>query len=568
MTGAPEASQGVPAAAPAAPVLDPQAELAKKIDPIFSSFAEGGAMSPGCAVGVYRAGEIVFSKGYGYADLEHEAPITDTTPFYTASLSKQFTAAAVLLLVADGKVSLDDDVRKYVPELPNFGQRITLEHLLHHTSGLRDYHLLLLLQGLNERDVITSREVLWLLSHQRGVNFPPGSHYAYGSTGYVLLAEIVARVSGESFHSFLTRRVFQPLGMTSSLIREDHAKPIPHRAIGYRLDPDQQPRMLMGNLEYGGSSTLVTTTRDLAKWDENFYQPKVGGQAFIDAMRVRGKLTDGKQLKYAGGLFESETHGLPVEEHGGDFAGYRSWLARYPTQRLTVSVLCNTSQANAMGLSDKVAALFLPELSAPEPTPAVVPLEAFGFDLKTISGTYIEPSLAQVRIIDTTDGGIHLLIGNTQGRPQDLIPVGPHDLAVKGRRTHYNYEPAKGQKAARIVKISGGELPQTFIRAEPVEPSELKAEKLSEYTGRYGSDELAHDVEIRLEGSHLVAGPVGGAARSAPFTPIARDLFETDDESLRFSDEAGWRFERNARGKIVRLVVSTDRAWNVVLVRR
>jgi hypothetical protein len=139
---------------------------------------------------------------------------------------------------------------------------------------------------------------------------------------------------------------------------------------------------------------------------------------------------------------------------------------------------------------------------------------------------------------------------------------------VKGRRTHYNYEPAKGQKAARIVKISGGELPQTFIRAEPIEPSELKTEKLSEYTGRYGSDELAHDVEIRLEGSHLVAGPVGGAARSAPFTPIARDLFETNDESLRFSDEAGWRFERNARGKIARLVVSSDRAWNVVLVRR
>ena len=568
MTGANGASQRVPAAAPAAPVLDPQAELAKKIDPIFSNFAQGGATSPGCAVGVYRAGEIVFSKGYGYADLEHEAPITDTTPFYTASLSKQFTAAAVLLLVADGKVSLDDDVRKYIPELPNFGKRITLEHLVHHTSGLRDYHILLLLQGLNEEDVITSREILWLLSHQRALNFPPGSHYAYGSSGYVLLAEIVARVSGESFHSFLTRRVFQPLGMTSSLIREDHAKPIPHRAIGYMLGPDKQPRMLMGNLEYGGSSTLITTTRDLAKWDENFYQPKVGGQTFIDAMRVRGKLTDGKPIEYTGGLFESDTQGLPVERHGGDFAGYRSWQARYPTKRLTVSVLCNTSEANAVGLGEKVAGLFLPELSAPEPPPAGVPLEAFGFDLKTIRGTYIEPSLAQVRTIDITDGSIHLLFGKTPGPPRDLIPVGPGDLAVKGSPTHYDYEPAKGPKPARIVRNSGGSLPQTFVRAEPVEPSELKTEKLSEYTGRYGSDELAHDVEIRLEGSHLVAGPVGGAARSAPFAPIARDLFETNDESLRFSDEAGWRFERNARGKIVRLVVSTDRAWNVVLVRR
>jgi hypothetical protein len=139
---------------------------------------------------------------------------------------------------------------------------------------------------------------------------------------------------------------------------------------------------------------------------------------------------------------------------------------------------------------------------------------------------------------------------------------------LKGVPTHYNYEPAKGQKSARFVRNSGGSLPLTFVRAEPVEPSELKPEKLSEYTGRYGSDELAHDLEIRLEGSHLVAGPVGGAAKSDLFIPIARDLFGSDDESLRFSDEAGWRFERNARGKIVRLVVSTDRAWNVVLVRR
>jgi CubicO group peptidase (beta-lactamase class C family) len=568
MTRATATSQLVPAAAPAAAVLDPQAELAKKIDPLFASFAQGGAMSPGCAVGVYRAGEIVFSKGYGYADLEHEAPITDTTPFYTASLSKQFTAAAALLLVADGKVSLDDDVRKYVPELPNFGQRITIDHLVHHTSGLRDYHLLLLLQGLNEEDVITSREILWLLSHQRSLNFPPGSHYAYGGSGYVLLAEIVARVSGEPFHSFLTRRVFQPLGMTSSLIREDHAKPIPRRAIGYRLGPDKQPRTLMGNLEYGGSSTVVTTIRDLAKWDENFYQPKVGGQAFIDAMRLRGKLTDGKPIEYAGGLFESETHGLPIEFHDGSFAGYRSSLARYPTQRLSVSVLCNTAQASAIGLGEKIAALFLPELSVPEPPRAAVPLEAFGFDLATIRGTYIEPSLAEVRAIDTTDGSIHLLVGHPPGPPKDLVPVGPGDLMFNVGPTHHRYEPANGQKPARILRIRGGELPEAYVRTEPIDPRDLKPEKLAEYTGRYGSDELAHDVEIRLEGPHLVAGPVGGAARSVPFTPIARDLFQTNDESLRFYDEAGWRFERNARGKIVRLVVSSHRAWNVVLIRR
>jgi hypothetical protein len=169
-------------------------------------------------------------------------------------------------------------------------------------------------------------------------------------------------------------------------------------------------------------------------------------------MRVRGKLADGKPIEYAGGLFESDTHSLPIEQHDGSFGGYRSWLARYPTKRLTVSVLCNTTQAHADGLGEKVAAVFLPELSVPELPPAAVPLDTFGFDLKAIGGTYIEPTLAQIRTIDTTDGAIHLLVGNPPGPPRDLIPVGPGDLALKGRPTHYNYEPAKGPKPARIVR--------------------------------------------------------------------------------------------------------------------
>jgi CubicO group peptidase (beta-lactamase class C family) len=191
----------------------------------------------------------------------------------------------------------------------------------------------------------------------------------------------------------------------------------------HNLGPDKQPRMLMGNLEYGGSSTLVTTTRDLAKWDENFYQPKVGDQAFIDAMRVRGKLTDGKQLEYAGGLWESDTHGLPIEPHDGAFAGYRSWLARYPTKRLTVSVLCNTSQANAVGLGEKVAGLFLPDLSAPEPPPAGVPLEAFGFDLKTIRGRTSNRRSRRCAP-STPPMGASTCSSANSGPPRDLIPVG------------------------------------------------------------------------------------------------------------------------------------------------
>jgi CubicO group peptidase (beta-lactamase class C family) len=538
--------------------VDPRAELEAKIDPIFADFAHEG--SPGCAVGVYRAGEIAFSKGYGCADMEHDAPITDTTPFYTASLSKQFTAAAVLLLAADGKVSLEDDVRRYVPELPDFGgARITLDHLLHHTSGLRDYHLLLLLDGLNEEDVITSREILWLLDHQRTLGFPPGSRFSYSSSGYVLLAEIVARVSGESFHAFLTRRVLQPLGMRSSLVREDHARLIPHRAIGYTLGPDKQLRSLMGNLEYDGSSNFVTTIRDLARWDANFYDPRVGGQALIDAMRVRGRLADGTVLDYAMGLEELETHGLPVERHDGGFAGYRTVLLRYPTERLTVSVLCNTTEANPDALGDEVAEVFLPQLRAPEPEAAPPASEApapFRFDLATVAGTYIDMATGESRTVDAAGGSLRMRYGRSSAAPRELVPAGPADLLVKGSHTRYQYEPAKGKRAAQLVRIAKADAPRTFVRAEPVD----KVEGLAEYSARFGSDELAHDLEIRVEDGHLVAAAVGGARRSKPFTPVARDLFATDDE--------GWRFERDARGKIVRLVASSDRARGVVLIRR
>jgi CubicO group peptidase (beta-lactamase class C family) len=552
-----------------APASQPQAGLEAKIDPIFADFARtgpAGPLSPGCAVGVYRAGEMLFSKGYGYADLEHEAPITNTTPFYTASLSKQFTAAAVLLLAADGKLSLKDDVRKFVPELPDFGASITLDHLLHHTSGLRDYHLLLLLAGLDEEDIITSREILWLLSHQRALSFRPGSHFSYSSSGYFLLAEIVARVSGESFHSFLARRVLEPLGMTSSLVREDHARPIPHRAIGYAPGPDELPRTLMGNLEYDGSSNFVTTIRDLARWDANFYDPRVGGPALIDGMRVRGTLTDGTVLDYAMGLVETESHALHVEEHDGGFGGYRSTIVRYPTERLTVSLLCNTTAADVNALGERVSAVFLPTPSAPDSVAPLTHAQApSGFDLASVAGTYVDMSTAELRTVDVADGAVRMRYANPETPPKELVPAAPHDLLVKGSPVRYAYEPAKGKQPARLVRSSNrGGAPQTFFRTQLLD----KVERLAEYTGRYGSDELAHDLEIRIEGGHLLAGPVGGAARTAAFAPVVRDLFATPEVGWKISGDVGWRFERDARGHVARLVVSTDRAREVVLVRR
>jgi CubicO group peptidase (beta-lactamase class C family) len=559
---APVAPQPAPAASTGAPAPDPRAELEAKLDPVFADFTRG--KSPGCAVGVYRAGEIVFSKGYGYADLEHDELITDATPFYTASLSKQFTAAAVLLLVQDGKISLSDDVHKFIPELGNFGAPITIDELIHHTSGLRDYHLLLFLDGRNEEDVITSHEVLWLISHQRGLNFPPGVHFSYSSSGYVLLAEIVARVSGESFGSFLSKRVLKPLGMTSSLLREDHARLIPHRALGYTVGEGGQIRSLMGNLEYDGSSNFVTTIRDLARWDQNFYVPSVGGPTWLDAMRVRGKLVDGQVLEYAAGLEETVDHGRRVEEHDGGFAGYRSVLVRYLDERLTVGLLCNTTEADPYAFAEKVgAALLAPHadgVAPPPPKPA-----PFGFDLAEVTGRYVDLSTAEVRTVEVTGGAVEMRYSGPKARPRKLVAVGTGELAVESGKVHYAYEPAKGAQPARLVRSTAtGEASHALVRLPPPggDPP------LFEYVGRYGGEELAHDLEIRVEGGALVAAPAGGPTRAAAFRPIARDLFVSPDIAWKIADDVGFRFERDARGKVVRLVASIDRAREVVLTRR
>ena len=233
---------------------------------------------------------------------------------------------------------------------------------------------------------------------------------------------------------------------------------------------------------------------------------------------------------------------------------------RYPAERLTVSVLCNTTEADPDALGEKVAAVFLPQLSAPAPAPAPgaagAPPPAFGFDLATVAGTYVDPSIAEVRVVDLTDGVLRMRYTDPVFRPRELVPAGPGDLLVKGGHAHYRYEPATGTRAAQLVRVSKTEQSRTFVRTAVVD----RVDDLAQYAGRFGSDELARDLEIRVEDGHLVQAPLGGAALRTPLLPVARDLFAMED--------VGWRFERDARGRIVRLVVSTDRTREVALSRR
>ncbi len=291
-------------------------------------------------------------RGYGSANLEYRVPITPQTPFHVASVSKQFTGFAIVLLALEGKLSLDDDIRKHLEEVPDFGTPITIRHLIHHTSGLRDQWETLAMSGWRLDDVITREHILKMVARQRELNFPPGSEHMYCNTGYTLLAEIVARVSGQSFAEFTSERIFKPLGMTNSHFHDDHEMIVPGRAYSYSKGEHGYRNSVLSYANVGATS-LFTTAEDLARWLLNFEDPQVGGSDGIAMMLEPGVLNDGKKLNYAFGLVHSKRKGLDVVSHGGSDAGYRTVVIHLPQKRLGVVVLSNLAAFNPANAANK-----------------------------------------------------------------------------------------------------------------------------------------------------------------------------------------------------------------------
>jgi CubicO group peptidase (beta-lactamase class C family) len=360
--------------APAHPgaAADAQAPMGARVDSLFAPWHRPD--SPGAAVLVMRDGQVVHARGYGMANLEHGVPVRATTVFDIASVSKQFAAFALALLAAEGALDLDDDVRAHIPELPDFGATITLRHLVHHTSGLRDWPGTLRLAGWDFQDVVSFQQILGMAFSQRQLNFPPGSEYAYSNTGYNLMAEVVARVTGRSFREFTGERIFEPLGMRHTHFHDDWTEIVPGRAESYRPAGDGSYRRVVSSLTALGSSSLFTTIDDLALWLRNFRDPVVGADV-IAGMTERGVLTSGDTISYAFGLMVGEHRGATTVSHGGSWAGYRSTLLRFPDHGLDVVILANTSDLNAGALGHRIAHIHLDQVLAPAPVTGTTPPE-------------------------------------------------------------------------------------------------------------------------------------------------------------------------------------------------
>jgi len=335
------------------------------VDEVFADLVKPG--SPGCALGVYREGKIIYSKGYGLANLEENVPITPQSVFDIGSTSKQFTAASVLLLEKQGKLSVNDDIRKYLPELPDYGQKITILNLLNHTSGLRDYLTLMELAGINTDGVTTDEDALQIVARQKALNFAPSSDWLYSNTGFFLLSVIVKRASGKTLREFAADNIFTPLEMTHTQFRDDHTSLIENRAMAY--DPAEKGvgfNLDVSYFEQTGDGAVHTSVEDLQKWDENFYSAQIGGKEFLAEIQERGKLNSGKVLDYAKGLFLEDYRGLHAVRHGGAWGGYRAELLRFPEQHFSVACLCNLGNANPEQRAERVADVYLGTLMKPK----------------------------------------------------------------------------------------------------------------------------------------------------------------------------------------------------------
>lgn len=346
-----------------------QTQLTKQVDEVFAQW--DNPKSPGCALGVIKDGDFIYRRGYGMASLELDVPLSSETVFYIGSTSKQFVSASIMLAAEQGYLSLDDDIRKYVPEMPDYGTTITIRHLIHHTSGLRDYLTLWGLAGENIEDIHTADEALEIITRQKALNFQPGDEYLYSNSGYLLLSVIVERATGKPLREFAHENIFEPLGMKNTHFHDDHTHIVKNRTLGHFRRSDGNIALNMSNFSQVGSGGLYTSVDDLLLWDRNFYDNKLGEGGLIERMLVRGVLNNGDTLTYAAALQVDEYKGLTTVAHGGALGGYRAQLLRFPDQRFSVICLCNVAPTNPTGLAGRVADIYLADQLKPEPEPPV-----------------------------------------------------------------------------------------------------------------------------------------------------------------------------------------------------
>jgi len=511
-----------------------------RIDRVFAAL--GSAEAPGCAVGMSRNGQPVLTRAYGMANLEHGVRNTPETVFESGSVAKQFTAAALVLLAQDGRLSLDDDVRRYLPEVPDFGRRITIRHLLTHTSGLRDQWGLLGLKGSRPGTQVHDFDtILSLVSRQRALNFRPGEEYLYSNTGYTLAAIIVQRVSGRSFAAFSSERLFTPLGMTNTRWRDDFTTVVRNRATAYSGTTATSFRQDMPFTNVIGNGGLLTTVADLLKWNAflDGAVTTVANPGLMHQMEARMTLSDGRRSDYALGLTVGERDGIREVTHGGATAGYRTWLARYPGRGLSIAVLCNSARANASSLGEQAMATVLPRPVTSAATTAAATADT---DLAPYAGLFRAARTETLMRSAVRDGRLTTELPGTM----TLAPIGPDRFRAGSQEIVYLRD---GGRVREVLRVSDGDTTR-YLPARAVTPTPAS---LAAYAGTYWSDELETRLRVLVRDGVLVVQQRRGS--EVVLAPTFADGFTGPAGNIVFS--------RNRAGRVDGFGIWAGRVRNV-----
>ena len=509
------------------------------VDEVFAEYNKTG--SPGCALGVIQNGNFIYRKGYGEASLELGVPLSPESVFYMGSVSKQFTAASVVLLSEQGLLSLDDDVRKYIPELPDYGHTITLREMLHHTSGLRDFLTLTDISGRHYSDIQSEAESLNLIERQKGLNNIPGDEYIYSNTNYFLLGEVVKRVSKKPLAEFAAENIFQPLGMTHTRFYDDRTVVVPGRVAAYASGNDGK-FLVDWSTSYDavGAGGLMSTVDDLLLWDRNFYDNKLGKGPLIQELETRGVLNNGKKSSYALGLEIGTYRGLPTVEHEGALFGYRTVILRFPQQRFTVLALCNVSNAKTGYLASKVADVYLAKDLGPEPT-ATQTVDRNFPDPSGFAGTYLD---TQKQILDS----FTVADGNLMYRGAKLLRVEANQFKNAGTGA-ITFDGSHGSMKATIETSNG-----IAFAGNRIEEPRLSSTAISEFSGQYKSEELDAIYNFSIDNGTLTLRCNWNPPLK--LTPIAQDEFDSGAYGILV-------FHRDANHHISGLSVFTLNARNI-----
>lgn len=481
-----------------------QIKEAAEIDKIFSEWNKPDA--PGCALGVIKDGKLIYSRGYGVANFEYNIPISDSSVFRIGSTSKQFTAACIILLAQQGKLDLDNTLDKYYPDFPDYAKKITIRHLLHHTSGIRDYLMVSLLKGIRDDDYYTDKELMSWMINQSDLNFEPGEEHLYSNTGYWLLGQIVNKAAGMSMAEYAKEEIFQPLGMTNTHFHDDHTLIVKNRAIGYTPGDNDDYKIYTTTLDIIGDGGIFTTVRDIKKWDDAFYNSNVLNKEFWQMMTKGGKLNNGDTIDYACGLLITEYKGLKEIRHGGAFVGYRAEIVRFPEQHLSVVVLANREDADPTRKAHKVVDVLLKDklnvdkktIDTEESEP-IVEENITVYDLSQLVGSYeIQPGLQMNMSIK--EDSLHVLqqwngseynIARTVGNTYQIPDVSSLSFTFSDLQEGQTQSLKIIQNGEATVCKRKNEVDKTLI-------------KTADYIGDYYSKELDVTYHVTAKGEGLL----------------------------------------------------------------